>query len=251
MIGALREIDAAIPADVEQELAIQRRIADGLNVQQAASAAAAKLGSVDAKHFDQAVDDALDALARHQARAALQPALEQAAANRLSSAVAVATPAWIEATVAAFNSTVDSAALNQHGPNLPDIAAKGFSAINITAPQGAALDAFRTSGATLGKLWSLLVRLAKLEGVELGAGRELSDNLNTVFVLSPMSWKTALRAADELAVFASGADSVKPWQSLSPWVIPALIGSRLELCTLDQAAKRRQAAQRPSGAAVA
>ena len=58
LIGALREIDAPIPADVEQELAIQRRVADGLNVEHAATAAAGSLSSVEAKHFDQAVNDA-------------------------------------------------------------------------------------------------------------------------------------------------------------------------------------------------
>ena len=134
--------------------------------------------------------------------------------------------------------------LTDTAPNLPDIAAKGFSALSVTAPQGAALDVWRSAGPALTKLFGLYQRLSALEGVEVGGGSELSDGLNTVFALGePKSWNQALKAADEIAVFTANADSVKPWRSLFPVIIPALVGYPLELGAIEEAGQRRKAVQ--------
>ena len=78
----------------------------------------------------------------------------------------------------------------------------------------------------------------------VGPDRELSVNLFTVAVLgNPGTWSRAQAAADRLAAFAAGTESVKPWQPLSPFIVTALHGYPLEFATLEDAAAIRRRTQ--------
>jgi ferric-dicitrate binding protein FerR (iron transport regulator) len=146
--------------------------------------------------------------------------------------------------VGLLNDVAQDFDLNRHASALPDIAEKGFSALNISGAAGAALEAWRGAGPRLHEAWTLFKRLATFEGHTIGPDRELSVNLFTVTTIGHRgTWRRAVAAADRLAAFAVGGDSVKPWQPLSPFIVTALHSFPLEFSTLEDAARIRRRIQ--------
>ena len=245
LVRGVRGVGIDIPTDVEAELEIRKTSAgDGRLSQRAHAEAISQLYSVPAKGFNKALTAAADATARIRAEQELAAVIEAASVHRLRRAVAFATTNWESAVVGLLNAVVDDFQLNDHAEHLPNLGDLGFSPLSISGAAGAALEAWRTAGPRLKELWSLYVRLANFEGQEIGPGRELSVNLSTAAILgNPGTWNRAVTAADMLAVFEVGGDSVKPWQPLSPFIVAPLSGFALEFSTLDDAARIRRAFQ--------
>jgi hypothetical protein len=252
LIRGVRGLGIGIPTDVESELQIRKTSAgDGRLSQAAHTEAISQLYTVPAAGFNKALTAAADATARLRAEQELSAVIEAASVHRLRRAVAFATAGWELAVVGLLNEAVEDYQLNDHAVHLPNLGERGFTPLSISGSSGAALDAWRTAGALLQERWALYRRLAQFEGHTIGPDSELSTNLFTVAVLgSPGSWKQAVAAADTLATFAVNADSVKPWNPLSPFIVTALHGFPLRFSTCEDAARIRQSLQHPAAVAV-
>jgi len=245
LVRGIRGVGIDIPSDVEAELEIRKNSAgDGRLSQQAHAEAVSRLYSVPAKDFNDALDAAADATARLRAEQELAAVIEAASVHRLRRAVAFASPDWTSAVVVLLNEVVEDYRLNDHAEHLPNLGERGFNPLSMSGASGAALEAWRNAGLRLRELWSLYTRIAHFEGHEIGPSRELSVNLSTAAILgNPGTWNRAVTAADKLAVFEAGGDSVKLWQPLSPFIVAPLSGFALEFSTLDDAARIRRAIQ--------
>lgn len=143
-----------------------------------------------------------------------------------------------------FNEVVDHFELNEVARDLPNFGdPKSVNILSLGRQQGHAVDRWGTATADhLRPLWSAYQRLAAFHGHLLGPldDSDRSTNLTTSCVLGdPGSFGAADAAATRLAAISFGGDSVKAYAPIAPFVVPALVGYRLHLSTLDDAAAIR------------
>ncbi|SID19986.1 Uncharacterised protein [Mycobacteroides abscessus subsp. abscessus] len=248
IVRSLRRLDFEIPADVEAELEIaQTQDTAARSATAALQIARDNLHSVPASEFDSALEEfdraSIQAFATQNGDAGF---ISGVTAARLESAISRHYGEWIERTVKEYNSVVESKDLNNHGRNLPDLTNAYLRVLDLSDTQTAAISAWKTAVPELSKYWSVYVRLAELNGHErIGPQPVDASGTNMWFacILGEANWAQAQNAAVVMASIAGGTKASTDIRTLTPHIIPSIVGYDLNLTTPEKAKSRRMRIQ--------
>lgn len=243
IVRSLRRLGFEIPADVEAELKIieSQSTAAG-DAATALRVARNNLDSVPAAKFDSALAEfdkaAIRAFAAQNGDAEI---IRNVTATRLESAIVRHYGDWMEQITNEYNAVVDSHDLNKHSRNLPDFGGI-LRVLDLSSAHTAAIEAWKAAEPTLSSYWGMYVRLAELNGHErIGPQTVDSSGTNMWFacVLGEANRSQAQQAAVVMASIAAGSTASAEVRTLSPHVIPAIVGYDLNLTTPEKATHRR------------
>jgi|GEM_PF-4976749 len=249
LIRKVRELGIDVPEAVNSESKMYRDTQrEESRAGEALRDASSKLATVALSEFDAAKAELVSASNRLFAvHNGLGDALLNVAGERLLKAVYSATADWEAEAVARFNSIVDEFGLNEVAGDLPNLGDKyGPGVLSMGRAQGEAVERWRNAAEQLRPLWGIYVRIAVLEGHEIG--KVTADTRSAGLVLAcrlghPGTLGVADAAATTFVSISSGTDAAKRWGPLAPFVVPALHGYELHLHTSSEAAEIRLAIQ--------
>lgn len=249
LIQSVRQLGIEIPKPVEDERALYRETKQEAAAASAAlQSASAGLGTVSVADFAAAKDELITASGRAFAiDNGLGDALLNVVGQRLIRATYGALADWESEAVKLFNAIVSEYRLNEVAGDLPDLADQNNSTVlRLGRAQGEAVQQWRDAAEKLYPVWDVYSRIAQIEGHEMTG--VTADSRSTGLMLAcrlgnPGRFSVADGVATTFVSIGVGADSVRPWGPLMPFVVPAIHRYELHLSTSDRAAAIRASIQ--------
>jgi len=249
LIQSVRQLGIEIPKSVEDERSLYRETKQEAAAASAAlQSASAKLSTVSVADFAAAKDELITASGRAFAiDNGLGDALLNVVGQRLIRAAYGALSDWEAEAVKIFNSIVREFRLNEVAGDLPDLADRNNSSVlRLGRTQGEAVQQWRDAAELLHPVWDVYSRIAQIEGHEMTG--VTADNRSTGLMLAcrlgnPGQFSVADCVATTFVSIGVGADSVRSWGPLMPFVVPAIHDYPLRLNTSGQAAAIRASIQ--------
>lgn len=249
LLGRIRSVGIDVPPEVNAESKLYQDVRlKQTHLQRARSLAASNLLAVSTDEFDAAQAAFSEAVAKERTFTAIQGELLRMSEQRLSGAISRYAYTWEREVVNRFNQVVDEFDLNQAARNLPNLAdTQNTTIMRIDREQGEAVQTWRNAVWRLHPLWEAYTHLAVWRGLE--APSVVTAETRSVGILTacrlgdPGSFETADGVTTSLVEAHARTQGVAGWDSLLPFIIPAIHGYPLHLNTNSDATRIRNRIQ--------